>query len=142
MPPSAGSRSGTSPIGPIPAESIAARSTPMTVAADCISRTRAAICSRSSPVPMGAVVDAPRGAANRGSTPPAIGFYLDIRQPDILRQSSRLPEHIDRNPTAGVPESGDPQIFWLDRRGDTLADFDRAIFVECGNVAITGQEQL
>src|SRR6266581_8360570 len=76
------------------------------------------------------------------SSPPAIGRDALIGNPDALRQSAGLPEHVDRNAAARIPVAADAQPFRFDFGCDSLADRDRAVLVKRAMIAETGDIEL
>ena len=60
----------------------------------------------------------------------AVGGDALVRQPDVRRQRSRLPEHIDRYSPARGPIAADAQVRWLENRRYAFADCDCAFLVE------------
>ena len=53
-----------------------------------------------------------------------------VRQPDVRRQSSGLPEHVDRNSAAWGPVAADAEVGWLESRRYAFADDECAFLVE------------
>jgi hypothetical protein len=62
----------------------------------------------------------------------AVGGDALVRQPDVRRQRSGLPEHIDRYSPARGPITTDAQVRWLENRRYAFADCDGAFLVEIG----------
>jgi hypothetical protein len=65
----------------------------------------------------------------------AVGRDVLVRQPDVRRQSSGLPEHVDRNSAAGGPVAADAEVGWLESRRYAFADDECAFLVEVAVVS-------
>jgi len=64
-----------------------------------------------------------------------IGRDALIRHPHVFRKFSGLPKHINRHSATRIPVAADAQPFRLEQRKQSLADRDRAIFVESAVIA-------
>src|SRR4030088_2848789 len=60
----------------------------------------------------------------------AVGRDALVRQPDVRRQRSGLPEHVDRYSAARGPGAADAEVRWLESRRYAFADYECAFFVE------------
>lgn len=75
-------------------------------------------------------------------TAAAIGGNAWIGQPQMSRELAGLPEHVDRYAAARIPKAGNSQEFWSDCGNNSLADIDRASFVEISVGAKTEKKEL
>ena len=60
----------------------------------------------------------------------AVGRDALVRQPDVRRQSSGLPEQVDRYSAARGPVAADAEVRWLESRRDAFADYECAFLVD------------
>src|SRR5882757_7882542 len=60
----------------------------------------------------------------------AVGRDALVRQPDVRRQRSGLPEHVDRYSAAWEPVAADAEVRWLESRRYAFADDECAFLVE------------
>jgi hypothetical protein len=65
----------------------------------------------------------------------AVGGDALVRQPNVFRQRTGLPEHVDRYPAARVPIAADAQVGGLENGPYPFADCDCAILVKAAVVA-------
>src|ERR1700716_1224266 len=72
----------------------------------------------------------PESLASLYLAAPAVGRNALVRQPDVRRQRSGLPEHIDRHSAARGPVAADAQVGWLENRRYAFADYESAFLVK------------